>query len=223
MKSRFFSLLALAATVGALNFLTGCTTPQVGGGSNYNPVAYKPHHPDAVRVKVSLSKQVVYVMEGSKPLLVAATNVGIPSKPTPTGGFRITRKEKNKRSGSYGFYRKGGVVVPAEAGHGSGEYVGYPMAFWCEFAPQYGFHQGYVWPTPRSHGCLRLHHNVAPKFFALVKVGTPVNIAHSQPEDASLGSNVPRPTDYADPDPAPAFMASSQVFAAPAGGGLVEY
>ncbi len=225
MKPRFLSFLALAATAGALTFLTGCETGTGIGGSSasYNPVAYKPHNPSAVRVKVSLSKQVVYVMEGDKPLLVAATNVGIAAKPTPTGHFTITRKEKDKRSGSYGFYRKNGVVTPAEAGHGSGEYIGYPMAFWCEFKPEYGFHQGYVWPVPRSHGCLRLHHNVAPKFFALVHTGTPVDIERTQPEDATIGANVQRPADYNDPDPAPSYSASSAVFASPPGGGLTPY
>ena len=225
MTHRHLTSFALAVTAAGLAFLTGCTTQTGVGGSSssYNPVAYKPHNPSAVRVKVSLSKQVVYVMEGSKPLLVAATNVGIPGKPTPSGHFNITRKEKDKRSGTYGFYRSGGVVRPAEAGHGSGEYVGYPMAFWCEFKPEYGFHQGYVWPVPRSHGCLRLHHNVAPKFFALVHVGTPVDIAQTQPEDATIGANVQRPTDYNDPDPAPSYMASSAVFASPPGGGLTAY
>ncbi len=226
MKPRFLTFLALAATVGALTLLTGCETTTTGGavsGNDPNPVAYKPHNPDAVRVKVSLDKQVVYVFEGSKPLLVAATNIGIPAKPTPTGHFTITRKEKDKRSGTYGYYRKNGVVTAAEVGHGSGEYVGYPMAFWCEFKPEYGFHQGYVWPVPRSHGCLRMHHNVAPKFFALVHVGTPVDIERTQPEDATIGANVPRPHDYNDPDPAPAYMASSKVFDSPPGGGLTPY
>jgi len=32
---------------------------------------------------------------------------------------------------------------------------GYPMANWVEFAPVFGFHEGYVWPIPRSHGCIR--------------------------------------------------------------------
>ena len=225
MKHRFATPCALAVVAAALNFLTGCTnTVGVGGTSkSYDPVAYKPHNPSLVRVKVSLSKQIVYVMEGNKPLLVAATTVGIPAKPTPTGTFTITRKEKDKRSGSYGFYKSGDTVVPAEAGHGSGQYIGYPMAFWCEFKPEYGFHQGYVWPVPRSHGCLRLHHNVAPKFFALVHVGTPVNIAYSQPEDATIGANVERPQDYNDPDPAPSYMASSRVFDSPPGGGLTPY
>ena len=226
MKSHFFSLFGAAAVAGALSFLTGCTMPQVGGGGNYNPVAYKPHNPDAVRVKVSLSKQVVYVMEGSKPLLVAATNVGIPGKPTPSGSFRIYSKQATKRSGSYGFWVRGEQAVAGESNRSTlsgGHYVGYPMACWCEFAPAYGFHQGYVWPQPRTHGCLRLHHNVAPKFYALVRNGTPVNIARTQPEDETIGAHVQRPTDYNDPDPAPSYMVSSKVFTAPEGGGLVPY
>ena len=199
----------------ALAFLSGCVPAQQRGG-NPNPVAYRPHNQSAVRVKVSLSAQQVYVREGSRPLLVAATCVGLSNKPTPRGHFAVFRKEANKRSGSYGFYKSGGQIVAAEAGHGSGQYIGYPMPFWVEFAPQYGFHQGYVWPIPHTHGCLRLHQNVAAKFFELVRVGTPVDIATTQPEDATIGK-LPRPVDYNDPDPAPEFMTSSRVFAKPAG------
>ena len=209
----FRSLLAPAAAAVMALAGSACTSPAVGGGSNYNPVAYRPHNPGSVQVKVSLDNRCVYVMEGSKPLLVAAVTIGIPAKPTPKGNFRIYSKIREKRSGSYGFRVQANTVIPAEANKPvPGKYVGYPMAYWCEFAPAYGFHEGYVWPTPRSHGCLRLHHNVAPKFFALVKNGTPVNIANSQPEDATVGANLPRPTDYNDPDPAPTYMVSSKPF-----------
>ena len=152
--------------------------------------------------------------------------MAIPAKPTPTGSFTIERKEQDKRSGTYGYWVNGDTARPGESNKSTvpgGHYVGYPMAFWCEFKPEYGFHQGYVWPVARTHGCLRLHHNVAPKFYALVHVGTPVNIAYSQPEDATIGAHVERPTDYNDPDPDPRFMASSKVFASPPGGGLVAY
>ena len=225
MKHRFLTSLALAVTAGLFTFLTGCTTTTTGGlgGGNYNPVAYKPHNPNNVRVKVSLSKQLVYVMEGEKPLLVAATNVGLPGHVTPTGNFHIFEKIQRKRSGTYGFYKNGDNIVAAENGHGHGQYIGYPMAFWCGFTPGYGFHQGYVWPVPRTHGCLRMHKNVAPKLFALVHVGTPVNIAQTQPEDATLGASVQRPTDYNDPDPPASYTASDRVFASPPGGGLIAY
>jgi hypothetical protein len=39
-----------------------------------------------------------------------------------------------------------------------------------------------------------MHENLSPKFFRLVKVGTPVSIAYSQPEDATHG-NIPLPPD----------------------------
>ena len=68
------------------------------------------------------------------------------------------------------------------------------MPYWIEFTSGYGFHSGSVWDRPRSHGCLRIHKNVAPTFFDLVGAGVPVNIAYSQPEDATHG-NIPLPPD----------------------------
>jgi hypothetical protein len=96
------------------------------------------------------------------------------------------------------------------------------MAWWCEFTPGYGFHEGSVWPTPRTHGCIRLHHNAAPKFYALAKSGTPVSIAQTQPEDATIGKNLKRPSDYADPDPPASFMVTERAFSTPTGPLLVD-
>ena len=180
--------------------------------------AYKPTDPSKVRVKVSLSKQNVYVMEGDRSLMAVACSVGIPSKPTPSGSFTIYRKEEDKRSGSYGFRVQGDRVVAAEAGSNiSGRYVGYPMGFWCEFAPAYGFHQGFVHPTPRTHGCIRLKGEAAAKFYALVHNGTPVSIATTQPEDATIGSKVQRVDDSRAPDPDPHLMVTSAAFQKPSG------
>ena len=216
---RFIPIFVLSAA-----FLAGCAQIP-GGNGNYDVTAYKPHHPDDVRVKVSLRKEVVYVMEGNRPLLVAATTIGIPSKPTHAGHFRVFSKQPEKRSGSYGFWARGDDVRPGTSEHSPGggyHYIGYPMPWWVEYEPAYGFHQGYVWPVPHSHGCLRLHPNVAPKFFALVRIGTPVDIAESQPEDSTIGANVPRPHDYNDPDPDPRLMVSSHVFEKPSGPLLQE-
>jgi len=192
--TRFLFATACAAT---LALLGGCITPP----SNPDPIAYRPHNPANVRVKVSLSTQQVYVLEGNRPLLVAATCVGVPGKSrTPTGDFTVNFKDARKRSMSYGFYINGDTIYAADAGKGTGRYVGHPMPYWVEFTPAYGFHEGFVWPIPHTHGCLRLHKNVAAKFFALVRVGTPVNIAQSQPEDLTIGLNVPRPVDYNEPE-----------------------
>jgi lipoprotein-anchoring transpeptidase ErfK/SrfK len=178
--------------------------------------AYRPNNPSAVRVLVSLSKQNIYVMEGDRCLMAVACSVGTSAKPTPKGNFKIYSKQEHKRSGSYGFSVQGDRIIPSTGG-GGGRYVGYPMGYWCEFAPAYGFHQGFVHPNPRTHGCIRLHGEAAPKFFALVKIGTPVDIATTQPEDTTLASKVQRVDDSKTPDPDPRIMVSDAAFEKPSG------
>lgn len=211
MKSQRTILPVLCAALA----LTGCQTLQVS--QNYDPPAHRPHNPGDVRVKVSLKNQAVYVLENGRPLLVTATCVGMPGHATRPGSFTVTEKVVEKRSGSYGFSVSGNGIRPCEAGNATGRYVGYPMPYWVRFDGANGFHQGYVWPIPRTHGCLRLHKNVAAKFYALVRLGTPVNVAYTQPEDETLGKNLQRPTDYKDPDPPAAFMVSPAAFEPPKG------
>jgi hypothetical protein len=212
---RVISRLILLAGAGCLPLLTGCEMGRmVSGGRAYHVTAHRPNDPSAVRVKVSLAKQNVYVMEGDRCLMAVATSVGIPAKPTPHGTFTIYSKQEHKRSGSYGFSVQGDRVVPSTGG-GSGRYVGYPMGYWCEFAPAYGFHQGFVHPYPRTHGCLRLHGEAAAKFYALMRIGTPVNIATTQPEDATIGPKVQRVDDSKAPDPDPRMMVTDAAFQKP--------
>jgi hypothetical protein len=214
LLSRFLLCLGASAAL----FLTSCGTVSSVSSGNYRVTAHRPHDPSAVRVKVSLSKQNVYVMEGDRVLMAVATTVGIPAKPTPKGNFTIYSKQEHKRSGSYGFRVQGDRIIPAEAGANiSGSYVGYPMGYWCEFAPAYGFHQGYVHLRPRSHGCIRLKGEAAPKFFALVRNGTPVNIAETQPEDATIGPKIQRVDDSKTPDPPNRVSISEAAFQKPNG------
>jgi hypothetical protein len=218
-----YHLLALAIFASIATFaITGCVSAGGGLGGSYHVTAYKPHNPDAVSVYVSKSKQQLYVMEGSRCLMAAACNVGLPDKPTPGGNFRIEEKIQDKRSGTYGFSESGGMITPSESGSAHGAYVGYPMPFWCGFAPGYGFHEGYVWPVARTHGCIRMDKQVAPRFWELVHVGTPVDIAETQSLDATVGRNVARPSDYRDPDPAPSYEVSSGPFQIPAGNLLIS-
>ena len=103
----------------------------------------------------------------------------MPGKGTPLGSFSAYTKIRNKRSGSYG---------------------NYPMPFWVEFKSAYGFHGGWVHSSNVTHGCVRLPWNVAPKFWALVPQGTRISIATSQPEDATIGRNIPRLNDGPAPE-----------------------
>jgi L,D-transpeptidase catalytic domain len=213
------SRLNLLSAALLLSLFTGCETGQFLSqrGGPYHVTAYRPHDPSAVRVDVSLSKENVYVMEKNRVLMAAACSVGLPNKPTPRGHFKIYNKIEHKRSGSYGYSVRGNTVVPTTAGHASGHYVGYPMGYWCEFAPSYGFHQGFVHPVPRTHGCIRLKGEAAAKFYALVHIGTPVYIAGTQPEDATIGPTVQRVDDSRTPDPDPRLMITNAAFQKPSG------
>jgi hypothetical protein len=67
-----------------------------------------------------------------------------------------------------------------------------------------------------------MHKEAAARFFALVKIGTPVNIASSQPEDAKFGHFVRKLDQSRDPDPPRSFMMSPAWFKDPAGPLLIK-
>src|ERR1700730_2808888 len=182
--SRLLFCLCAAAAL----FLTSCGSMTSSSGS-YHVTAHKPHDPSKVEVKLSLATQNLYVMEGDRLLMAVQGNVGKPGAATPTGDFTIYNKEKNRRRAS----------EPD---------AGYPMAYWCEFAPAYGFHEGFVHPYPHTHGCVRLHREAAARLFALARIGTPVHIAASLPEDKEFGSQVQRLDQSKDPDPPRSLLMS---------------
>jgi len=190
------SLGTLAVAVLALG-LSSCAGVKQGSSGSYSttfdPPVEQPKNPSAVRVKLSTGAQRVYVMEGSKVLLATPCSVGTASSPTPKGSFTVYSKQQNRRRAS----------SPG---------AGYPMTFWMEFAPAYGMHWGFVKPYPCTHGCVRLPIKSAKKMFSIVKVGTPVNIATSQPEDATIGKTLPVLDDSRMPDPPNSYMLSPQVF-----------
>jgi len=196
---KFFSPIFLtrilsvgAAGVFAL-LLSNCAQMGVGPqySTNYDPPAHRPQNPRNVHVKVSTSRQAIYVMEGDRVLMATPCSVGTAHAPTPPGHHTIYAKTFNRRSHSYGDY---------------------PMPNWCEFAPAYGFHWGFVKPYPCTHGCIRMPKMAAAKFYQMVNIGTPVYVAASQPEDATVGATLPRLDDTTLADPPASYMQSNQVF-----------
>ena len=218
--SKFIPLVSAAAI--ACFALSSCaTTPNRKGGigmrayNSYDVPATLPTNPSNVRVKVSTNNQMVYVYEGAKILMVTPVSVGTSSTPTPKGNFRIFKKDHNHRANSHGFAYNGNQIKKTYLNKkpSGWSFKGTPMPYWCEFTANYGFHAGWMKHKPCTHGCIRMHVNVAPKFFRLVKQGTPVNIAYSQPEDATIGRNVKRPIDAGPlPDYPKADMLKNNVF-----------
>jgi hypothetical protein len=194
MKShRFFNLAALAVLALGLG---ACTTMPVTGKRNsfsFDPPASEPSNRNNVKMKLSTGAQVLYIVEGDKVLLATPVTVGTTADPTPMGNFTIYSKNATRRR----------VSQPD---------AGYPMAYWMEFKPAYGLHWGFVKPYPSTHGCVRMPIKAAKKVFAMVPTGASINIARSQPWDATIGKSLPVLDDGPLPNPPKAYLLSSKFF-----------
>jgi lipoprotein-anchoring transpeptidase ErfK/SrfK len=204
MKHRFV-LLALAALA---VILPSCTATRGTTGrysTTFTPNVTPVSNPGAVRVKISTSAQRVYVMEGSRVLLASPCSVGTASDPTPSGNFTILSKKFDRRRQSSPGAR-------------------YPMTYWMSFhSAAYGMHWGFVKPYPCTHGCVRLPIRTAKAMFEMVSVGTPVQVARTQPEDATAGAALPVLDDSQMPDPPNSYMLSPQVFTDARNGKLYHF
>ena len=207
MTIRLLRTLTSSAVAALALFTSSCTAPTKATGrysTTFDPPVQQPTNPSAVRVKMSVSAQRIYVMEGNRVLLATPCSVGTASTPTPRGNFTIYSKQANRRR----------VSSPG---------AGYPMTFWMEFLPAYGMHWGFVKPFPCTHGCVRMPIKSAQKMFSIVRTGTPLNISVSQPEDATIGRTLPVLDDSTMPAPPDSYMKSPQVFADAARGKLYNF
>jgi hypothetical protein len=198
MNVAMLRLITAGAAASVLLAMTGCETtsaPARGRTSfSFDPPVQAPKNPSAVRVKLSTGAQRLYVVEGNNVLLATPVTVGAPSTPTPMGTYTIYSKTQNRRR----------ISSPGS---------GYPMTYWMEFKSAYGMHWGFVKPHPTTHGCVRMPLNSARKTFAIVRTGTPIDIARSQPWDATIGKSLPVLDDSQLPDPPMSYMLSPKVFA----------
>jgi hypothetical protein len=190
-STRFLSLVLPALAIS----LASCTTlPSSGRTSfSFDPPVQQPSNPAAVRAMLSTGAQRLYLLEGDKIILATPVTVGKPSTPTPRGNFRIYSKQIERRRAS----------SPG---------AGYPMTYWMEFLPAYGMHWGFMDSKPDTHGCVRIPLKAAKKVFTLVRVGTPLNVASSQPWDSTIGKQLPTLDDSSLPDPPLSYMLSPKVF-----------
>jgi lipoprotein-anchoring transpeptidase ErfK/SrfK len=140
---------------------------------------------EAHRIVIGLSEQRVYLLEGSEVLLCSPIASGKPGWNTPIGRFRISAKDIDHRSGSFGLIVNSKErVVNANATPGTRVPRGHhydpaPMPYFMQFAPMVGLHAGYLPGYPASHGCVRMPRDLAAKFFAQVSIGTPVAVVGS--------------------------------------------
>ncbi|MES2996690.1 MAG: L,D-transpeptidase [Verrucomicrobiota bacterium] len=135
-------------------------------------------------IKINLSSQRGFLMNGKEVAIDYPICSGVPSRPTPTGTFPIREKVVDKSSNRYGKILDGnGEVVNSDADAlkdpipEGGKFVGAPMRYWMRLTGDgVGHHIGPVRRRPASHACVRGPSGVIPIVYSKVKIGTPVVI-----------------------------------------------
>lgn len=193
---RYLSSIVLGGTAVLLSSCGNMSnTSRSGTSFSFDPPAKKPTNISAVKIHISTGAGKLYVTEGDTVLLATPVGVGTSAAPTPTGNFKIESKIRQRR-------------------RASNPGAGYPMTYWQSFySPAYGMHWGFVKPYPSTHGCVRMPVNSARKVFDMTRVGTPVNVATTQPWDPTIGASLPRLDDSPLPNPPTSYLNSSKVFA----------
>ena len=169
------------------------------GGPIYRQTSGGPHHappaiPDDVSywdgddvhgsplVKISRREQKAYFYKGGTLVAVSRISSGKEDKGTPAGRYKIIQKSKDHKSSLYGVIkdRVTGETINDHAdtrkdkpGPGQVFYPA-PMPNFMRFNDAIGMHTGFLPGYPASSGCIRLPHHMAEKFYANVKIGTPV-------------------------------------------------
>jgi L,D-transpeptidase catalytic domain len=142
-----------------------------------------------VSLEISLGEQRGLLLVRTAIAMDFPVATGKKSHPTPAGDFTIRAKEKNYASNLYGkIYDAQNLVLVSDADIRTdlvpegGRFEGAIMPYWMRLTDSgVGMHVGYVPGRPASHGCIRLKRDSATEIFELVKVGTPVVIAHGAP------------------------------------------
>ena len=173
MIARLFQLLGLGALLFSLG---GCDTLSEMVESNIPD-----QHEGRPSIVISLRAQEAYLYRGKALVATSRISSGREGYRTPTGHFRVIRKDEEHRSGIYGDYVddsgaivKANVDIRRDRRPRHSHFLGAPMPFFLEFSPGYGLHQGYLPGEPASHGCIRMPYWKARQFFKIAHIGTPV-------------------------------------------------
>lgn len=109
-----------------------------------------------MRIHISIGRQEAVLYKDGAVAFVSPVSTGMSGFPTPVGEFVVTDKDRLRVSSIY---------------HAEMPYF---MRMSCR---DFGMHAGVLPGYPASHGCIRLPHDSAVRFFRMVDVGTLVTIS----------------------------------------------
>lgn len=136
----------------------------------------------AKKIIIDKKAQRAYYYIGSQLVAESPVSTGKYSSSTPAGAFHISMKNQDHVSLNYGSVVKKGT---GETVNGAADLRSATIPVGCRFKPApmpyfmrvngpVGMHEGFLPGYPASHGCIRLPHEMAKKFFEKTPVGTSV-------------------------------------------------
>lgn len=139
----------------------------------------------AASIVIDLSDQTARFYKGGIEVGRAPVSTGREGYSTPSGTFSVVEKDDDHISTLYGDYvDSSGEVVVKNVGVNQDKrppgtrFQGAPMPHFLRVTGAVGMHAGYLPGYAASHGCIRLPHGAAEKFYENAPVGTPVSIVH---------------------------------------------
>lgn len=138
--------------------------------------------PGSPLIKINRGEQKAFFYKGGVLVGVSKISSGKEDHVTPTGRYKIIRKDKDHKSSVYGCFKdkatgmmlNDNVDIRVDKTPPGAVYYSAPMPNFMEIMPGIGMHTGYLPGYAASHGCIRMPHNMSEKFFDNVVVGTPV-------------------------------------------------
>lgn len=135
-------------------------------------------------VRINRSQQKAWFYKGGVLVGISKISSGKEDHPTPPGRYKIIEKDKDHKSTVYGCFKdkatgqmlNDNVDIRVDKIPPGAVYYPAPMPNFMRITDGVGMHTGYLPGYAASHGCIRMPHQMAEKFFDNVVVGTPVII-----------------------------------------------
>ena len=133
-------------------------------------------------IKINRSEQKASFYKGGVLVGVSRISSGNEDHGTPKGVYKIKEKDKDHKSTIYGVFKdkasgetiNDNVDIRVDQVPPGAVFYNAPMPNFMRFADGIGMHTGYLPGYAASHGCVRMPHQMAEKFFDNVQIGTPV-------------------------------------------------
>ena len=133
-------------------------------------------------IKINRDQQKASFYKGGVLVGVSRISSGNEDHDTPKGVYKIKEKDKDHKSSIYGVFKdvasgqmlNDNVDIRVDKVPPGAVFYNAPMPNFMRFADGIGMHTGYLPGYAASHGCVRMPHQMAEKFFDNVQIGTPV-------------------------------------------------